>query len=80
MIRRSHARVDAGLQCQPLEELVAQEPQLAAAGEPVRRHLALTHQPSEVLDVDLEELGSHRRGENGRELVHDSWGPTGAAA
>ena len=73
-------RVDTGLHRQPLEQLVAQEAQLSAAGEPVGRQLPVSHQSAEVLDVHLEELGGHRRGEDRRELVHDSWGPTGAAA
>lgn len=58
----------AGLRREPLEELVAQEPQLAAAGKAMAGDLPLTNQLAEVLHVDLQELGGHRRSEDGREL------------
>jgi len=68
-----------GLRSEPVEELVAQEPELAAAGEPVTRDLAFTHQLPEVLDMDLQQLRGHRRREHGREvsrcrrhLLHDN--------
>jgi hypothetical protein len=80
VIHRFPTRVDAGLYGQPLEQLVAQESELASAREAVGRELPLSHQPPEVLDVHLEELGGHRRGQDGRELVHDPWGPMGSAA
>jgi hypothetical protein len=69
-----------GLGRQPLEELVAQEPQLAPAGEPVGRQLPLPDQSPEVLDVHLQQLGGHCRGEDGWELVHHHRGRTGARA
>jgi len=62
--------VASGLGRQPLEQLVAQEPQLAAAGKPVGRQLPLPNESAEVFDVHLEQLGGHRRGEDGRELRH----------
>ena len=72
--------VGRGLGRQPLEELVAQESQLATAGKPVGRHLPLPNQSAEVFDVHLEQLGGHRRGENGRELLHCLRGRMGATA
>ena len=77
---RLHRAVDAGLPGQPLEQLVAEEAQLAPAGKPVGRQLLFSDQPAEVFDVYLEQLRGHGRGEDGRVLVHDSWGPTGDAA
>jgi hypothetical protein len=72
--------VPTGLVRKPLEELVAQEPQLAPAGEPVRWQLPLPDQSAEVLDVYLQQLGGHRGGEDGRELVHRQRGRIGALA
>ncbi len=58
----------SGLGGEPVEELVPQEAELAATREAVARDLALTHELPEVLDVDLQLLRSHGRGEHGREL------------
>src|SRR5262245_5168492 len=58
--------VFAGLSSHPLDQLVTEEPDLPAAGEAVGRHPALTHHSAQVLDVDVEQLGGHRRGEDRR--------------
>ena len=72
--------VHTGLGAEPREQLVAQEPQLATTGEPVRRQLPLPNQSAEVLHVHLEQLGGHRRGEDRRVLVHHLRGRIGALA
>jgi hypothetical protein len=72
--------VDPRLGRQPLEQLVAQESQLASTGEPVRRQLSLPYESAEVLDVHLEQFGGHRRSEDGRELLHRLRGRIGARA
>jgi hypothetical protein len=70
------ARARARLGGEPLEQLVAQEPQLATPREAVARDLALPHELPEVLDVDLEQLGGHRRGQDRRELAGMSGHPS----
>ncbi len=59
----------AGQRRQPLEQLVAQEPHLPPAGEAVAGDPPLADHPPQVLDVHLEQLRRHRRGEHGREVV-----------
>jgi hypothetical protein len=55
-----------GLGPEPLEQLVAVEPHLPPAREPVARDLAVAHELAQVLDVHLEQLGSLRGREDRR--------------
>ena len=59
----------AGLVADPGDELVADEPDLPPAGEPVRRDAVLPDHLAEVLDVHLEELGRLRGGEDRRDAL-----------
>jgi hypothetical protein len=54
---------------EPLEQLVAEEAQLASSGETVTRHPPLPDHLAQVLDVDLEELGRERGGEDWWEFL-----------
>jgi hypothetical protein len=58
----------SGLRLEPVEEFIAQEPQLAPTGKAMARDLAVAHELAEVFDVDVEEVGCHCRSEDGREL------------
>jgi hypothetical protein len=56
----------------PLEQLVAQEAQLASAGEAMTGHPPLPDHLPEVLDVYLEELGGERGSQDRWELLRRS--------
>src|SRR5437016_3665665 len=74
---RRRRLVVTGLRTQPLEQLVAVEPHLPPAGEPVARDLAVAHELAQVLDVHVEQLGCVGGGEDGRKTgsrVRLGWG------
>lgn len=54
----------ARLIADPLDELVAQEPYLAPAGEPMCRDSTLSDHLAQILDMNVKHLGRHDGGEN----------------
>ena len=64
-------RSSPGWRAHPVDQLVAEEADLAPAGKAVRRHPFLAHHAPQVLDVHVQQVGRHRGGEDRREAALD---------